>query len=174
MACVHILSLNRINNNNSVNWRLVIWHSAQRMQFKEISPSTPLKSARKERKLINFLITSISTSHWNPSTALCMHAHDTMNGHNKLNSNGSTEEAVLTTVTSMQTTKNVTNNNIEVTTIKSGFRLNGNRYAESEEYSTGKRKVGERKREKRRFWFLVGSTAISIVFMRFSVNISRT
>lgn len=59
-----------------------------------------------------------------------------MNGHNKTNGNGIMEETVLT-ITSTEI-KNINNNNMEVSTMKSGFRLNGNRYAEHEEYSTGK------------------------------------
>lgn len=66
-----------------------------------------------------------------------------MNGHSKVNGNGTIEE---TTTTSIVQTKSDINSNTTImdvntttTATKPGFRLNGNRYAEHEEYSTGKK-----------------------------------
>lgn len=66
-----------------------------------------------------------------------------MNGHSKLNGNGTIDETSSMTATSIAQTKSDINSNttimdVNTTTTKSGFRLNGNRYAEHEEYSTGK------------------------------------
>lgn len=72
-----------------------------------------------------------------------------MNGHSKLNGNGTIDETMTTpsatttaTTTGIVQTKNDINSNTTImnvnsTTTKLGFRLNGNRYAEHEEYSTG-------------------------------------
>lgn len=66
-----------------------------------------------------------------------------MNGHSKLNGNGTIEET--TTTTTVETKSDINSNTtiMDVNTPptkKPGFRLNGNRYAEHEEYSTGKKK----------------------------------
>lgn len=89
-----------------------------------------------------------------------------MNGHTKVNGDGAIE--ATSTQTSIVQTKSDINSNTTImdvttttTTAKQGFRLNGNRFAEHEEYSTGKKKKMCRNlyviafKSKIRTWFLV-------------------
>lgn len=65
-----------------------------------------------------------------------------MNGHSKLNGNGIIEETTTSRIvqTKSDINSNTTIMDVSTTPTKPGFRLNGNRYAEHEEYSTGTKK----------------------------------
>lgn len=66
-----------------------------------------------------------------------------MNGHKPLDDNGNSTESNIsslsqTHIEDIASTTSSSTIEICATTTKLGFRLNGNRYAEHEEFSTGK------------------------------------
>lgn len=76
-----------------------------------------------------------------------------MNGHNKINGNGTIDEVTSTNFSSTKITSSTiitaiddnnsscnkieNNGSMDLSTKKPSFRLNGHRYIEQEEYSTG-------------------------------------